>query len=95
MVLSGLTIFEVIVIDYNWDLVLRRMKQQFVGYLVRIGDDPEDWINLAFSAYALLITVLIVFVSSAVFSLILLLLARLKQNDPTLQNKMTKSFQVC
>jgi len=68
------------------------MKQQFVGYLVRIGDDPEDWINLAFSAYALLITVLIVFVSSAVFSLILLLLARLKQNDPTLQNKMTKSF---
>ena len=94
MVLSGLTIFEVIVNDYNWDLVLRRMKQQFVGYLVRVGDDPEDWINLAFSAYTLLITVLVVFVTSAIFSVILLSLAHLlKQNDST-PNKMTKSFHL-
>jgi len=68
------------------------MKLQFVGYLIRIGDDPEDWINLAFSAYTLLITVLVVFVTSAIFSVILLSLAHLlKQNDST-PNKMTKSF---
>lgn len=92
MVLSSLTIFEVTVIDHNWDFVLSRMRQQFVGYLIRMGDDQEEWINLALSAYVLLITVLVVFVSSAVFSLILLLLVRLKQNDSTLNKKTNNSF---